>query len=127
MRGADAKSGLRRGSARNGVHHWLALHRVSSFALLPLSAWFACSLLALRGFDYAAVVAWLSSPWQAVLACLFVATSAWHSKMGIQVVIEDYVHGHGTKLLAMYVSQFVHVLVAMGGLFAVLKIAFGAH
>lgn len=127
MNGADVKRGLRRGSARNGVHHWLALHRVSSFALVPLSIWFVCSLLGLHGFDHAAVVDWLSSPWQAVLAGLFVATAAWHSKMGIQVVIEDYVHGHGTKLFAMYASQFVHVLVAAGGLFAVLKIAFGAH
>ena len=127
MSGADAKRGLRRGSARNGVHHWLALHRVSSFALVPLSVWFACSLLSLRGLDHAAVVAWLSSPWQAVMASLFVAISAWHSKMGVQVVIEDYVHGHGTKLFAIYASQFVHVLVAASGLFAVLKIAFGAH
>lgn len=127
MSGANVTRGLRRGSARNGVHHWLALHRVSAFALVPLSVWFVCSLLSMGGFGYAAVVAWLSSPWQAVLACLFVAASAWHSKLGVQVIIEDYVHGHGLKLFAITASQFVHVLVAAGGLFAVLKIAFGAH
>jgi succinate dehydrogenase / fumarate reductase membrane anchor subunit len=124
--GADVKRGLRRGSARNGVHHWLALHRVSSYALVPLSVWFLSSLLAMPGLDHAAVVGWLSSPWHAVFACLLVATASWHSKMGVQVVIEDYVHGHGLKVTALLASQFAHVLVAAAGIFAVLKIAFGA-
>jgi succinate dehydrogenase / fumarate reductase membrane anchor subunit len=125
--GADVKRGLRNGSARNGVRHWLALHRVSSFALLPLSVWLIASLLTVPVHNHAAVVAWLSSPWQAVLASLFVLTASWHSRMGVQVVIEDYVHGHGTKPALLLASQFAHVLVAAAGLFAVLKIAFGAH
>lgn len=127
MSTVDVKRGLRRGSARNGVHHWLALHRLSSFALVPLSIWFVYSLHALPAFDHASVVAWLATPWQAVFACLFVLAASWHSRLGVQVVIEDYVHGHARKLAALLASQAVHAVLAAASLFAVLKIAFGAH
>jgi len=116
---------LGRGSARNGVHHWW-VQRVSAVALVPLSLWFLLSLLALPGFDYASVTTFIGAPWHAVLLCLFIGTVTWHSQLGVQVVIEDYVHGHGTKVASLLLVQFAHGLVAAAGLFAVLKIAFTA-
>ena len=126
MKGGTALGrALGRGSARNGVHHWW-VQRVSAVALVPLSLWFLLSLLALPGFDYASVTAFVGAPWHAVLLCLFIGTVTWHSQLGVQVVIEDYVHGHGTKVASLLLVQFAHGLVAAAGLFAVLKIAFTA-
>jgi succinate dehydrogenase / fumarate reductase membrane anchor subunit len=116
---------LGRGSAKNGVHHWWA-QRVSAVALVPLALWFLLSLLALPGFDHGSVTAWTAAPWHAVLLCLFIGTVSWHSQLGVQVVIEDYVHGHGLKVFSLLLVQFAHVLVAAAGIFAVLKIAFAA-
>jgi succinate dehydrogenase / fumarate reductase membrane anchor subunit len=116
---------LGRGSARNGVHHWW-VQRVSAVALVPLSLWFLMSLLALPGFDYASVTAFVGSPWHAVLLCLFIGTVSGHSNLGVQVVVEDYVHGHASKVASLLLVQFAHVFVAAAGFFAVLKIAFTA-
>jgi len=113
------------GSAKSGFHHWWG-QRVSALALIPLALWFLFSLLALPGFDYASVTAWIDAPWHAVLLCLLVGTACWHSQLGVCVVIEDYVHTPGLKLSSLLIVQFVHALVAVAGIFAVLKIAFGA-
>ena len=126
MKGGTALGrALGRGSARNGVHHWW-VQRVSAVALVPLSLWFLLSLLALPGFDYASVTTFIGAPWHAVLLCLFIGTVTWHSQLGVQVVIEDYVQGHAMKVASLLLVQFAHGLVAVAGLFAVLKIAFTA-
>lgn len=111
------------GSAKEGVHHWW-VQRVTSVALIPLTLWFIVSMAALPLADHAAVTAWLSQGWTAVLLILFVGVSTWHSKLGLQVVIEDYVHGHGAKALALILSSFAHVVVATASIFAILKVAF---
>jgi succinate dehydrogenase / fumarate reductase membrane anchor subunit len=111
------------GSAKEGVHHWW-VQRVSAVALIPLTLWFIVSMAALPLADHGAVTAWLSQGWTAVLLILFVGVSAWHSKLGVQVVIEDYVHGHGAKALALILSSFVHVVAATASIFAILKVAF---
>ena len=115
---------LGHGSAKEGVHHWW-VQRLTSIALIPLSAWFVFSLLALPSHDYATVHAWVSQSWTALLLVLFVAVTTWHSKLGVQVVVEDYVHG-GTKTLSLILSTFAHTLVAAAAIFAVLKVAFGS-
>jgi succinate dehydrogenase / fumarate reductase, membrane anchor subunit len=117
---------LGRGSAKNGVHHWW-VQRVTAVALVPLTLWFLIALLALPGLDHASVSGFIGAPWHAVLLCLLVAVVSWHSQLGVQVVVEDYVHGHGLKLATLLLVQFAHVLVAAAGIFAVLKIAFGTH
>ena len=64
--------------------------------------------------------------WTALLLILLVLTAAWHSQLGVRVVVEDYVHGTGARTLTLVMLGFAHVLLAAAGVFAVLKVAFGA-
>jgi len=113
---------LGRGSAGEGVGHWW-VQRVTAVALVPLTALFAWSLLALELHSYDAVRGWLGRPWVAVLTVLLVVTLAWHSKLGVQVVIEDYVHGKAAKTSLLLLSLFVHAGAAVSGVFALLLLA----
>ena len=110
------------GSAGEGVGHWW-MQRVTAVALLPLTAWFAISLLSHALQSYDEMRGWLAQPWVAVLTALLALTLAWHSKLGVQVVIEDYVHGKGGKTFLLLLSTFVHVLAAAAAVFAVLRLA----
>ena len=111
------------GSARAGTAHWWA-QRVSAVALIPLTLWFFWSLLLLPTLDYATVRTWLSVPLSALLAVLLVAVTAYHSYLGTNVVVEDYVHAHGAKLFLLVLLRFLYVLCAGAGIFAILRIAF---
>ena len=112
------------GSAKEGVRHWWA-QRLSAIALVLLSIWFVISILALPAHDYATVSSWMGQGWTAVLLILFVLTAAWHSQLGVRVVVEDYVHGSGMKSLTLALVTFFHVVVAVVGVFAILKVALG--
>jgi succinate dehydrogenase / fumarate reductase, membrane anchor subunit len=112
------------GAAKEGVHHWWH-QRLTSLALVPLSIWFVVSLLALPGYDRATLVVWMSHSWTALLLILFVLVAAWHSQLGVRVVIEDYVHGAGSKTLLLVLVTFLHVLLAGAGVLAVLRIVLG--
>jgi succinate dehydrogenase / fumarate reductase membrane anchor subunit len=116
---------LGKGSAHAGPHHWWS-QRVSSIALVPLSVWFVASLLALPGLSYESVHAWMGQSASALLLILLVLLAAWHSRLGVQVVVEDYVHDSGSKTLALVLSTFAHTLLAAAGVLAVLKVYFGA-
>ena len=111
------------GSARDGTAHWWA-QRVSAVALIPLTLWFFLSLLLLPTLDYATVRTWLSVPLSALLAVLLVAVTAYHSYLGTNVVVEDYVHAHAAKLFLVVLLRFLYVLCAGAGIFAILRIAF---
>jgi succinate dehydrogenase / fumarate reductase membrane anchor subunit len=111
-----------RGSAGEGVGHWW-IQRVTAVALLPLTAWFVISLLGHSLQSYDAMRGWLGQPWVAVPTILLVFTLAWHSKLGVQVVIEDYVHGKGAKTTLLLLSTFVHIAAAVAGIFAILALA----
>jgi len=111
------------GSARDGTGHWWA-QRVSAIALLVLGIWFLAGLAQLPGYGYAEVQGWLGRPTSAVLMLLLVASVAWHSDLGIQVVIEDYVHQPLLKAASIIVVRFLHVLLAAASIFAVLRMAF---
>ena len=113
------------GAAKSGIGHWWT-QRLSAAALVPLGLWFALSLLRFESLAYSAVVAWMRSPITAVLLLLTVLTAVYHSYLGVQVVVEDYVHGRGAKLLLLVTSAFAHFFLLIAGLFAVLKVAFGA-
>ena len=112
------------GAAKQGFAHWWA-QRVTSVALLLLGLWFVASLLRMPGFGYEVVVTWIAMPLNAVLLLLLIASLVYHSQLGVQVVVEDYVHHHGLKIATMMLLTFAHVAVAALAIFAVLRIAFG--
>jgi succinate dehydrogenase / fumarate reductase, membrane anchor subunit len=112
------------GSAKEGVQHWWA-QRVSAVALIVLGLWFAASLIAHAGADRAAVVAWLHEPLSAILAVLMLAAVFYHAALGLQVVIEDYVHSEWLKLSSLVAMRLISLGLAVAGIFAVLRIAFG--
>lgn len=113
------------GAAKDGVEHWWS-QRVTSVALVILGLWFVYALLRLDDLSFASVTAWMAQPLDAVLLSLFVGTAVYHSQLGVQVVVEDYVVHHGVKLVTMLLLKFLHVALAALGIFSILKIAFGA-
>lgn len=113
------------GSAKEGTDHFWA-QRLSAAALAVLGGWFAGALLLGVGANREEVAAWIAAPWNGMPLLLLVVTLAWHSSLGVQVVIEDYVHGPFTKLVSLVLSKFAHVVVGAAGVFAILAIAFGA-
>ena len=113
---------LGKGSAGEGVGHWW-LQRVTAVALIPLTAWFAIGLLGHSLQSYEGMRGWLGQPWVAVFTILLVITLSWHSRLGVQVVIEDYVHGKLAKNSLLLLSTFVHVVAAVAAIFAVLLLA----
>jgi len=112
------------GAAKEGVSHWWS-QRVTSVALLLLGLWFVSTLLRMPNFSYEFVVAWIGMPFNSVLLLLLIGTLVYHSQLGVQVVVEDYVHHHGLKIATMMALTFAHVAVAALAIFAVLRIAFG--
>jgi succinate dehydrogenase / fumarate reductase membrane anchor subunit len=113
------------GAARGGTHHWWQ-QRVTAIALVVLAPWFVLSLLFLPDLSWASVHAWLAKPVSALLMSMLVLAACWHSKLGIQVVIEDYVHGPVSKTTALLLSTFAHLAVAGFALLAVVRIALTA-
>ena len=112
------------GSAKDGVHHWW-VQRLTGVALIPLTLWFVFSIAGMAGADHTAFADWAASPLNAVLLAALVATTLHHTHLGLQVVIEDYIH-HGTwKLFLLVASKFGSALLAIAGIFSILKIAFG--
>jgi succinate dehydrogenase / fumarate reductase, membrane anchor subunit len=112
------------GSAKEGVEHWWA-QRVSAVALVVLGLWFAASLIGHAGADHAAVVHWLHQPVTAILMILLLAAVFYHGALGLQVVIEDYVASDWVKIPALVIMRLLCLALAVAGIFAVLRIAFG--
>ena len=113
------------GSAKDGTRHWW-MQRVTALALIPLAIWFVAGVVALLGKDHAAFTAWVKNPLSATLLVLLVAATFHHAQLGLQVVIEDYVHREGAKIAAILVVKFAAVVLAGIGIFSVLRIAFGS-
>ncbi|MFN3517567.1 MAG: succinate dehydrogenase, hydrophobic membrane anchor protein [Novosphingobium sp.] len=98
------------GSAHSGTHHWL-LQRYTAIANLFLGLWLVFSLVTMPNYDYATLTTWATGPFNAVLLALFVVSTFWHARLGLQVVVEDYVHDHANKFAAMAALN----LAAFGG------------
>jgi succinate dehydrogenase / fumarate reductase membrane anchor subunit len=111
------------GSAKEGVAHWWA-QRLTAVAMIPLLLWFVISLIALAGADRAAVTTWLASPLPAIATILMLIAVFYHMSLGMQVVIEDYVHSEWSKITLLVLNKFVALVLAVAGIFAVLRIAF---
>ena len=92
---------------------------------MPLVVWFAISLVMLSGADYAAARAWIGSPFFMVLLILTIGVGLHHAQLGMQVVIEDYVHGDGWKLALIVVVKFIAALFGLAAVVAILRIGFG--
>ena len=112
------------GSAKEGAEHWWA-QRLTAIALVPLGLWFAFTFGGLGDFSYDSVVAFIGQPLNSILLILTVLTLSYHSHLGVQVVAEDYLHGPSIKVIVIASVLFAHVTVAVAGIFAVLKVAFG--
>lgn len=111
------------GSAKTGAEHWW-VQRLTAVALVPLTLWLVFSVTGLVGADHATLVAWLSSPIRLALLILFLVAMFHHAQLGLQVVIEDYVHQEGAKLALLVAAKFLLWLLATVAILAALRIAF---
>lgn len=110
------------GSAKSGVHHWWG-ERVTSVALIPLTLWFVFSVLSLAGHPQADIAHWISHPLVAVLLIALIIASFHHTQLGLQMVLEDYVHEEGQRLIWVMVMKAIVWLLGLAALLSVLKLA----
>jgi succinate dehydrogenase / fumarate reductase membrane anchor subunit len=124
----DTRSALARvrglGSAKAGVQHWWA-QRLTAVALVPLSIWWVAGMIAHTGATRVEAVAWLARPINATLTILTLAMVFHHGQLGLQVVIEDYVHHEGAKIALLIVLKLLAVVLALAGAVAVLQLMLG--
>jgi len=111
------------GSAKDGTGHWWA-QRLTALALIPLALWFCIAVIAKTGADYATFAAWAGSPVVAGLLILLVGTTFYHAALGVQVVIEDYVHHEAAKLVLVLAVKTALLLMALAGILSVLLLLF---
>ncbi|MGY9057534.1 MAG: succinate dehydrogenase, hydrophobic membrane anchor protein [Alphaproteobacteria bacterium] len=112
------------GSAKSGTEHWW-VQRVTAVALVPLTIWFVISLIAHSGASYEEVRAWIGSPVPAVLMICLLAAMFHHAQLGLQVVIEDYIHHEPCKIGCILIVKGAAIFFGLLGIFSVAKIAFG--
>ncbi len=101
------------------------MQRVTAVALLILGSWFLISLAGLDGYSRSDLYVWVGDPLNAVMLLLASVTLAWHSTLGVQVIIEDYVHGPALKIMALLLNKFAHVFLCAAAVLAVLKVSLG--
>lgn len=112
------------GSAKSGTQHWWA-QRLTALALVPLTIWFVIAMLTAVGGDHASAVAFIGNPVTAVLLILLIVATFHHAQLGLQVVIEDYVHTKSAEIAVLLLVKGAAIVLALAAIFAVLSIAFG--
>lgn len=112
------------GSAKGGTEHWW-VQRLTAVALVPLGLWLLFSLASLDASSYPAIVEWLRQPLTGILLLLTVLVVVYHSYLGVQMVVEDYVGG-SAKVVVLILSAFGHVFICVAALYSILRVAFGA-
>ena len=112
------------GTAKNGTDHFWA-QRVSAIVLLLLGIWFVFAVLVNKQLAHADLIAFIDAPLNGVLLSILSLVVVFHSYLGIQVVVEDYVHAPLIKIVSLLVSRFAHVFVAITTVYAILKIGIG--
>ncbi|WP_397585533.1 succinate dehydrogenase, hydrophobic membrane anchor protein [Sphingorhabdus sp.] len=111
------------GSAKHGGEHWLK-QRLTAVGNVLLTTWFVLSLFMIPSFEHSALAHWLAQPLVAVPMILMIANIFSHVKLGLQVLIEDYVHDEGLKFASMTLLNFYVIASAVFGIFVVAKLAF---
>lgn len=112
-------SGL--GSAKEGAEHWWR-ERVTAVALVPLTLWFIASMIAHGGSDYTAFIAWLGMPFSTLMMVLLLTALFHHTALGLQVIIEDYVHS-AAKVPVLVIMRLGCFALAAAGILAVVRVA----
>jgi succinate dehydrogenase / fumarate reductase, membrane anchor subunit len=113
------------GSAKDGVHHFI-VQRITAIALFLLTIYVVVLLVSLVGTDYASARAAVGQPCNAVFLIAFLLAMFWHGQLGMQVVIEDYVHTPWLAMTCQLLVRFVCVLAALASVLAVIRLALGA-
>lgn len=111
------------GSAKEGVSHWWS-QRMTAVALIPLTLWFAASVASHVGADHAEMTAWVGSPVTAGLFILLIAATFYHAYLGLQVVIEDYIHSEALKIVSLVLIKGACFVLALIGILSVLTLLF---
>ncbi len=111
------------GSAKDGTHHWW-MQRLTALALIILSVWFIGSIMGLIGADRGQIIYWLQQPWCIIMMALFVISGLYHGTIGMQVVVEDYVHHPARKFILIAGMQMLMVFSIAVAVYALCKIAF---
>jgi succinate dehydrogenase / fumarate reductase, membrane anchor subunit len=112
------------GAAKEGTHHWIS-QRMTAVSNLLLGLWLFASLLLLPSLDHWAVTGWLAQPFVAVPMVLFLVSVFSHLRLGLQVLVEDYVHDEGLKFVSLMLVNFYAIAGGVFGIFCVAKIGFG--
>jgi succinate dehydrogenase / fumarate reductase membrane anchor subunit len=112
------------GSSSEGVHHWWG-QRLTGIALVPLALWFVFSVVGLVGADLATMKAWVGKHGNPVMLILLTVAMFHHAQLGLQVVIEDYVHCEKAKVISIIFIKFLALLLGASCIFAVLRLTFG--
>ncbi|MBV8131617.1 MAG: succinate dehydrogenase, hydrophobic membrane anchor protein [Alphaproteobacteria bacterium] len=112
------------GSAKEGAEHWW-LQRITAVALVPLALWFVIAIIRLVGADVDSVRDWVGNPLPAIVLVLLLTATFYHAALGLQVVIEDYVHAELVKLGLVIIVRLACFAFAVAGIFAVLSLAIG--
>jgi succinate dehydrogenase / fumarate reductase, membrane anchor subunit len=109
---------------KSASRHWV-VQRLTAIALIPLTIWFLVSLFLLPDMAWLTVRSWIAAPLNAFLLGSMVVILCWHSLLGIQVVVEDYIHHRVANATTLLMSTFLHILTGAAALLSVLKIASG--
>ncbi|TYC92851.1 succinate dehydrogenase, hydrophobic membrane anchor protein [Novosphingobium sp. BW1] len=113
------------GSAKHGAHHWL-VQRFTAVGNLFLLIWLVASILLFDDLSYVTVIDWISAPVPAVAMGLLIISTFWHARLGMQIMMEDYVHDHGTKFACLAALNIAVFAGAAFGVLCILRLALGA-
>ncbi len=112
------------GSAKEGADHFWK-QRITGLANIPLTLFLVVTIIALAGKDHGSVTTWLGSPLVAIAMMALILSGAIHMRLGMQVIIEDYVHGEGAKIVFLMANTFFSILVGLASMFAIIKLGLG--
>jgi succinate dehydrogenase / fumarate reductase membrane anchor subunit len=110
------------GASHSGTGHFWR-QRITAVALVPLGLWFTFAILGLIGTNEVAILSFLAHPWNALLMAAFATTMLYHMSLGLQVVVDDYVHSTGMKIFCLLLIRFVMIATTVTCIFALIRIA----